>query len=308
MNQFKLNFSVRTITVIAISVLGGSIASAQADRTWVSPSGDDANNCSVTKPCRTFAGALVKTNSGGQIVVKNSGGFGPVTINRSITIDGAGKYAGIQPGASGNGIDIFGAARSDVVVLRGLTIIGGAASKTGSGIVVGLETPIAALHVESCVIRGFPFSGIVSFDTPTFIEDTVVSESGSGIELGGGSATIERCRLTNNSIGLDIRETELVTARDTIASGNTSAGFAVDDGTLNLEGCVAANNGTGVFSTITPSPFVTSTVVVSNSIVTNNKNFGFRQDGASVFLSRGNNTVTGNGTDTSGTITPLAGT
>jgi hypothetical protein len=304
MNQLKLNFSFRMITVIAVCVLGCSIASAQADRTWVSPSGDDANNCSVTKPCRTFAGAIVKTNSGGQIVVKNSGGFGPVTIDRSITIDGAGKYAGIEAPANGDGISSgAGSSFSDIVVLRGLTIIGRATSNYGIS-----ESSITALHVENCVIRGFRFAGIFAGHTATFIEDTVVSESGKGIELGVESVTIERCRLTNNSIGLDLLETALVTARDTIASGNTSAGFEVDSGTLNLESCVAANNGTGVFSTTVPSLNRPSTVVVSNSIVTNNKNFGFRQDGASVFLSRGNNTVSGNGTDTSGTITPLAGT
>jgi nitrous oxidase accessory protein NosD len=302
MNQPKLNFGFRMITVIAIGVFGCSIASAQADRTWVSPSGDDANNCSVTKPCRTFAGALAKTNSGGQIVVKNSGGFGSVTIDRSITIDGAGKYAAIQAPANENGITIQ-VNGSDIVVLRGLTIIGRATSK--SGVEAGI--PFAALHVESCVIRGFPLAGIHLFAKASFIEDTVVSESGKGIDLESGSATIERCRLTNNSTGLFLFTAGSAAVRDTIASGNTSAGFEVDEGILNLETCAAANNGTGVFS-INASSTSDCVVVVSNSIVTNNQNFGFRQGSPSLFFSRGNNTVFGNGVNTSGTITPLGGT
>ncbi len=99
-----------------------------------------------------------------------------------------------------------------------------------------------------------------------------------------------------------------MTVSETVASGNTNYGFEVDWGDLNIESCVVSNNGTGIYSTVVPSPNGPSTVTVSKSIVTNNLNYGFRQSGTSVFYSRGNNTVRGNGTDTSGTITPLAGT
>jgi len=44
-------------------------AHAQAVRTWVSGTGDDANPCSITSPCRTFAGAISKTQAGGVISV-----------------------------------------------------------------------------------------------------------------------------------------------------------------------------------------------------------------------------------------------
>src|SRR6185295_8058405 len=67
-----------------------SLAQAQATRTWVSGVGDDANPCSRTAPCKTFAGAISKTATGGYINVLDPGGFGGVTITKSITIDGSG--------------------------------------------------------------------------------------------------------------------------------------------------------------------------------------------------------------------------
>ncbi|MCU1283520.1 MAG: outer membrane protein, partial [bacterium] len=74
--------------------LGGSTAFAQATRTWVSGVGDDANPCSRTAPCKTFAGAISKTAAGGEIDAIDSGGFGAVTITKAITIDGHNVMAG----------------------------------------------------------------------------------------------------------------------------------------------------------------------------------------------------------------------
>src|SRR5882724_2145023 len=79
---------------------------AQASRTWVSGVGDDANPCSRTAPCKTFAGAISKTAAGGEINVLDPGGFGAVTITKAITIDGSGgSIAGILV-AAGSGITV----------------------------------------------------------------------------------------------------------------------------------------------------------------------------------------------------------
>src|SRR5881398_1687321 len=70
-----------------------TLAQAQATRTWVSGVGDDANPCSRTAPCKTFAGAISKTAVGGEIDALDPGGFGTLTITKSITIDGTGTFA-----------------------------------------------------------------------------------------------------------------------------------------------------------------------------------------------------------------------
>ncbi len=91
-------------TVVGFVVLWSCVSSAQAQatRTWVSGVGDDANPCSRTAPCKTFAGAISKTADGGEINVLDAGGFGAVTITKSITIDGGGSFASIlASGTSG---------------------------------------------------------------------------------------------------------------------------------------------------------------------------------------------------------------
>src|SRR5713226_2571123 len=101
----KFRFALNILAVAVFSLAISSVAKAQATRTWVSGVGDDANPCSRTAPCKTFAGAISKTAACGEISVLDPGGFGAVTITKSITIDGTGTLAGILA-AGTNGIII----------------------------------------------------------------------------------------------------------------------------------------------------------------------------------------------------------
>src|ERR1700760_4849068 len=85
-------------------------AHAQATRTWVSGVGNDADPCSRTAPCKTFAGAIIKTATNGEINCIDNGGYGSVTITRSMTIDCHETLASILTGDSGTGIVIIIAA------------------------------------------------------------------------------------------------------------------------------------------------------------------------------------------------------
>src|SRR4051795_2970069 len=102
-------------------VLNLSPAQAQATRTWVSGVGDDANPCSRTAPCKTFAGAISKTAGGGEINVLDPGGFGGVTITKSITIRSTFE-AGVL--VSGTNAIVIAAGVNDTVTLEGLDIEG----------------------------------------------------------------------------------------------------------------------------------------------------------------------------------------
>src|SRR3954451_22076731 len=83
------------LSLVILAALGTPLAHAQATRTWVSGVGDDANPCSRTAPCKTFAGAISKTAPAGEINVLDPGGFGGVTITKSITISSEGFEAGV---------------------------------------------------------------------------------------------------------------------------------------------------------------------------------------------------------------------
>src|SRR5437660_1760724 len=135
-----------TSHLLALAVLGlgfTSMANAQATRTWVSGVGDDANPCSRTAPCKTFAGAISKTAAGGEIDCLDPGGFGQVTITKGMTIDCDAGTGGIL-GSAGNAININ--AGTGIVVLRSLNINGGTAltGMVANGISI---TSAAQVHI-----------------------------------------------------------------------------------------------------------------------------------------------------------------
>src|SRR5262245_35714365 len=120
-------FACQLFTLLANGFLCLSFAHAQATRTWVSGVGDDANPCSRTAPCKTFAGAISKTAINGEIDALDPGGFGAVTITKSITIDGSygsGFGSILASGTNGIVINIPVSANDPlrVVRLRNLSI------------------------------------------------------------------------------------------------------------------------------------------------------------------------------------------
>src|SRR5579864_2804676 len=114
---------MRSMRILIVVLLGASFAGAQASRTWVSGVGDDANPCSRTAPCKTFAGAISKTAPGGEIDALDPGGFGALTITKAITIDGGGGQVASVLVSGTNGI-VVQAGANDTVILRNLGIDG----------------------------------------------------------------------------------------------------------------------------------------------------------------------------------------
>ena len=133
--------ALSALAVFAVCLFFDSLAHAQATRTWVSGVGDDANPCSRTAPCKTFAGAISRTAAGGEINCLDPGGFGTVAITKAITIDCLHTVGGVLAAAT-NGINVH-AAGSDRIVLRGLDING-----AGSGVNGIIFTSGGSLHVE----------------------------------------------------------------------------------------------------------------------------------------------------------------
>jgi len=155
----------RVLVVVAVAVGGLAVAAppaaAQATRTWVSGVGDDANPCSRTAPCKTWAGAISKTADGGEIDAMDDAGFGAVTITKSITLNGSGHTASALVQGT-NGINIAAAA-NDQVVLRGIDIKGISAQEGGCTSPVGVNIISAAsVRLDDVTISGFN----VAVDTP----------------------------------------------------------------------------------------------------------------------------------------------
>lgn len=299
-----------TKTVFAFfCILFSSLASlsAQATRTWVSGVGDDANPGSRTAPCKTFAGAISKTAAGGEISVLDPGGFGVVTITKSMTLNGDGTLASILA-TGANGI-IINAGVNDVVVLRSLSIKnsgGGVASPSGLHGIKILQA--GAVHIENCVIqngtdRGISFEPANSGAQLHVKNCTIIDCSGGGIRLSPVTAAlanltglnIQRCRF-----GIRVDQGAKVTAKDCVFTGSVQTGVGAN-GTceINLENCtITSNTGGGINSGNGGSG---SIVRLSNSIVTNNAGQGLQASGGSQIISFRNNTISGNGPDGSPT-------
>src|SRR5437016_12136154 len=93
MDKIRLAY-INSLAAAVLFLCCSSFVQGQADRVFVSGVGDDASACSRTAPCRTFAGTLSKVAARGEIDVLDSGGFGVVTISKSVTIDATGVFAG----------------------------------------------------------------------------------------------------------------------------------------------------------------------------------------------------------------------
>jgi hypothetical protein len=243
----KMTFTIKAVVALGVLALSCGLAQAGgATRTWVSGVGSDINPCSRTAPCQTFAGAYAKTAVGGTINVIDAGGFGAVTIDHSITIDGSESFASILMTADYNGITV-NADSADVVVLRGLNIMGG--GNYGIRFLAG-----GRLYVEDCRIFSFLQRGIdfePSGKSQLFLKDTIVRNNvAAGVYVqsnGLAQVTIDHCRLEGNQNGLSVLDSSKVTIRNSVLSSNKSNGVLVqasaDSTEVNVANCMLTNNG-----------------------------------------------------------------
>jgi hypothetical protein len=289
-------------------------AHAQATRTWVSGVGDDANPCSRTAACKTFAGAISKTATGGEINCLDPGGFGAVTITKSIIINCEGVIGGVLA-AGTNGINVSSLPAGSIVYLKGLDIQGATTGLVG----ISFNSSSAGiLYVQSCLIRGFNAGSAtgISF-TPgglseLYVSDSFITDNGAG-STGGGiiirpigtastNAVLSQIHVENNVTGILADGTGGTGALNLSIIDSTSVGSSFSGvialttaghGTANVmvNGTTLSNNNTGVRSN---GP--TSTVRIGSSVVTGNNNGAVSSNGGTL-QSYGNNQVNGNTTD-----------
>ena len=256
----KIRILLGAIAACFALSLTASPASAQATRTWVSGVGDDANPCSRTAPCKTFAGAISKTALGGEINCLDPGGFGGVTITKSLSIVCQYTEGGVlSAGAGVNGIVINGTATS-VVFLQGLDLHGAGSAQNGIRFIAG-----ASLTMQDCTIRAYNASSGqgVSFQpsgtSSLVMQNVTVSNNGSAATGGGvliqptgagvATATIHDSTITNNfGVGVLINGASTVMITDSNVSYNANFGIRTATGSPNVRvgNTTITGNGTGV--------------------------------------------------------------
>jgi hypothetical protein len=304
--MLKLTRMAGLLAAMALAVMWVAPAQAQATRTWISGTGDDVNPCSRTAPCKTFAGAISKTATGGEIDCLDPAGYGAVTVVKSITLDcggGIGGQAGSILASGTNGItinDSSGATPGTALVkIRNMSINGiqkaGGAGLSGIKFITG-----GALIVEHVGIFGFggtpDNNGGVDFEPTTagskleMLDVEIQYGLGDGVLVKpastgtGALATLNRVSSLNN-IGVGVRVDDA-----NVASG-TGANVTVSNSMIagNATGLAASSAGTS-------SPVQ---LQVLQSTVSNNTSFGMTVTATST-LRFGGNVVTGNATGIAG--------
>jgi len=165
---------------LALCAVAVSLPVSAAQRTFVASTGNDANPCSLTLPCRGFAAAIAAVASGGEVITLDSAGYGAFTVAKSVSVVApAGVYAGITV-FSGAGITVT-PSPDDVVVLRGLTLVSQ---------YVGYGPPTEGIHFDGAgqlLVDGVRIEQMKTF--------------GIGV-IGVGAAVIRDCALYRNQIGI----------------------------------------------------------------------------------------------------------
>lgn len=296
-----------------------NVAHAQATRTWVSGVGDDANPCSRTAPCKTFAGAISKTAASGEINCLDPGGFGALTITKAITIDCEAGTAGVLVSGT-NGITVA-AGTGDAVFLKGLDFEG-LYPPSGTAGLVGVKILTAEkVGIQDCVIRGFATAGIQVANSSSGVHvditgSTIADNAGEGIQSlpGGGFGNrvmIDHSTVSNNvGDGIMANGTETsgigsikMTIRNTESAHNGGDGIVAFSSGQDVEIMVDAstsfdnNRGINASGSGAIARFTRSTITANVT--------GVNEVNSGMALSYGTNSIDGNGSGGSGSFSTL---
>ena len=174
MKKWMRRFLITSFVMMSAAVSTQAITS----RAFVSSTGNDANtatNCAQSAPCRTFATAISVVSTGGELVALDSSGYGPVTVNKSITIAAVpGETAFIIVAGGTNGMTINPGANV-AVTLRNLNLNG-----QGSASSIGILQQ----------------SGNVNMQNVTLVQ------LATGLKVTGGATNVDGGAILNNTVGV----------------------------------------------------------------------------------------------------------
>jgi len=265
---------MKRVLILSLLTLGiTTLAHAQATRTWVSGVGDDANPCSRTAPCKTFAGAISKTASPGIINCLDPGGFGAVTITKSITIDCTGTLGSVL--SSGVQGVIINGTSTDKVVLRAIDI-NGAGTTLGTNGVNYIQAASVALfdvNIANYSADAVKQSSTVAGGHKLLLSGCQVLNTFRGVEVfptGGGTADLDVDKTNFDNIGpgagIDLVAANCSATAENSSFTHSTTGVQSQNGTSTaaLNNCLISHNGTGV------NGMAGAEIRLNNCSVTNN--------------------------------------
>lgn len=272
----KLMITLKTIGFVAIILAGATFANAQATRTWVSGVGDDVNPCSRTAPCKTFAGAISKTATNGEINCLDPGGYGAVTVTKSITIDCEDTQGSILSSGT-NGVIVNITSVTDTkkaFKLRGISINGAGTGINGIRVLSANQVDLDEVVIQGTTTHGLSLETTTGTTKVSLSGVTINNVAGNGINafiIGGNvQMAITNSRILNTATGVNLSNGTNASVTDSTISGNATGVLAFQaslsvmnsnishnttgvnastGGTIRLSGNTITNNGTGLTST-----------------------------------------------------------
>lgn len=274
-------------------VLSATPVQAQATRTWVSGVGDDANPCSRTAPCKTFAGSISKTAAGGEINCIDPGGFGGVTITKSITIACDNVTAGVLVSGT-NGITVNSA--TAIVVLRGLDIAGVGTGLAGVNILAA-----QSVQIDKCLIHDFNAGAntgwgirvVTAAASELYVTNTIISNNGSAATGGG---ILVQPTATGTVMGV-LSEVQMVNNQGggLVVDGSLSTGTQIQVAVRDSISVGSAVNGVAVVSAAGKAP---ARATIDRTLIIGNTANGVLTSGSGADATLAYSVITKNGTGT----------
>jgi hypothetical protein len=263
---------IRNILLASVAVLfcTASISATTIAHTWVSGSGSDTNACTFASPCATFQGALTNTSAGGIITAKDAGDFGPVIINKSVTIDGANM--GSITSASGNGIAVTASAN---VTVQNLNINGLGSATIGINIANGGIVIVDNCRIMNITADGIYFAGAGNLTVENSRIESFIGIGVFGIAIVNNAAenvvvrntVIDASPILNSNYGFFVYlGTGHVQAslQNVTILGAGNAAILAWSGVIEITGSVLSQSSYGVYA------FMGATVSVASSLITAN--------------------------------------
>ncbi len=243
-HRFSTNFIVGAAMALAFTFT----AQAQNTVSYVSVTGTDTDACTLSAHCRTFAKALSVTDSGGEIIVVSSGGYGAATISQAVTINAVGVVATISETTAGQNALYINTTEN--VTINGLNLIGGGSGNDGI-----LVQAVGVLRLYNMQIQNFANDGVqlTGAGSSLTIDDSAISGCGhDGLQVqgSGNRAFVHNTDLDDNAFAGADNVTGLMEITDSSAQFN-QYGFYADGGSAKLysDRAIFNTNGLAVTST-----------------------------------------------------------
>jgi hypothetical protein len=283
-----------------------TIAEAQATRTWVSGVGDDVNPCSRTAPCKTFAGAISKTATNGEINCLDPAGYGAVNVTKSITIDCEDTQGSIlSAGTTGVIVNITsGTDTKKAFTLRGVSINGAGTGTFGVRVLAALFVQLDEVVIQGVITHGISVE-TAAFTPEMYVQDTHIRNYGNaGINafITGGTLNLQiagsQINANTGALGVNLSGNTKCTISGSQIHGNSTAGIQTINAEASVVRSTISGNGTGILSGAGGLTRIFSSLVTQNAT-------GLGTAGGGVNVSHVSNVIAGNTVDGSPNSSPV---